>query len=252
MLLIRHKRLGTWLPVGGEIEGGTELSPAGNESPLDAARRELREETGLEGTFTLPDDAVDGAPAGLFAYEEHLAGSKGLHQNFCFIADVDVSEEAPIRPNDEFDDYVFVDAAAVAVLECPVNVRDLTLRALVGGRSALVGTARAWLARFNARDLDGLLALYTDDAIHVSPKLRDWQPETCGEIRGKAALSTWWRESFERRPQLRYEERRVTADGDSVVLEYLRKVPGEPDLVVAELYVVNAKGKIARSHVFHG
>lgn len=244
VLLIRHKRLGTWLPVGGEIDPG--------EDPLSAARRELREETGLEGTFTLSADAVDGAPAGLVAYEEHAAGSKGIHQNFCFVADVDVTDETPIRPNDEFDDYRFVDAADVVALDCPTNVRELVLRALVGGRHALVGMARAWLARFNARDLDGLLALYADDAVHVSPKLRARQPETQGEICGRAALATWWSDAFQRLPQLRYEERRVAADGDSVFLEYLRKVPGEADLVVAELYVVDRSGKIARSHVFHG
>ena len=39
ILLVRHKRLGTWLPVGGELEPG--------ETPLEAARRELAEELGV-------------------------------------------------------------------------------------------------------------------------------------------------------------------------------------------------------------
>ena len=39
VLVIEHRRLKTWLPIGGELEAG--------ETPLEAARRELREETGL-------------------------------------------------------------------------------------------------------------------------------------------------------------------------------------------------------------
>jgi ADP-ribose pyrophosphatase YjhB (NUDIX family) len=43
VLLIDHKKLDKWLPAGGHIEA--------NESPEDAARREVREETGLEIEF---------------------------------------------------------------------------------------------------------------------------------------------------------------------------------------------------------
>jgi 8-oxo-dGTP pyrophosphatase MutT (NUDIX family) len=116
ILLIKHRRLATWLPVGGEIDPG--------ETPLEAARRELLEETGLEGRFPLTP-GVHGTPPGFLGYEEHQAGSKGLHLNFVFIADVD---KATIRPNEEFDEYQWVhDTGGV---DCPPNVRELVVLAL--------------------------------------------------------------------------------------------------------------------------
>lgn len=43
LLLIHHKKLDKWLPVGGHIEE--------NETPDDALRREIREEVGMEVEF---------------------------------------------------------------------------------------------------------------------------------------------------------------------------------------------------------
>ena len=122
VLLIRHKRLGTWLPPGGELELG--------ETPLEAARRELREETGLEGVFPLVSP-IDGTPPGLIGYEEHLAGSKGWHLNFVFVADVSTDH---VTPNDEFGEWRWVTDADAPWDDAPRNVAELARVALAAPR----------------------------------------------------------------------------------------------------------------------
>ena len=124
LLLIHHRRLEKWLPPGGELEP--------DETPAEAAARELREETGLEGTFPVTSEVV-GTPRGLIGYEEHVAGSKGLHLNFVFV--VDVGTDA-VSPNHEFTAHRWVTLEDGPWAEAPENVRQLAVAALAAPRAS--------------------------------------------------------------------------------------------------------------------
>lgn len=116
---------------------------------------------------------------------------------------------------------------------------------------ANLSIARRWLACFEARDADALVALYAADARHTSPKIRALHPQTGGFLVGREALRQWWAEAFVRLPALRYLEQTLTASAERVFMEYLRQVPGEADLPVAEVLDVR-QGQIVASRVYHG
>jgi ketosteroid isomerase-like protein len=110
--------------------------------------------------------------------------------------------------------------------------------------------AIAWFDAFNAQDLERLLSLYHEDALHYSPKLKLRQPETKGLIQGKNTLRAWWKDAFNRLPDLRYEIVRLTPFEDRVFMEYKRYVSGEDELYVGEMLEIK-DGLIAKSAVFH-
>lgn len=66
VLLHQHRKLGKWLPPGGHVEP--------NETPPDAARREVKEETGLEIVFLAKEE--------LFVDEPH---AKSLEKPFLIL-----------------------------------------------------------------------------------------------------------------------------------------------------------------------
>jgi ketosteroid isomerase-like protein len=111
--------------------------------------------------------------------------------------------------------------------------------------------AHAWLAAFNAWDVDALVALYADDATHTSPKIRALHPDTGGKLVGREAMANWWRESNARLPGLRYELIALTANEDRVFVEYLRHAPNQEVMPVAEVFDVR-EGRIVASRVYHG
>ncbi len=111
--------------------------------------------------------------------------------------------------------------------------------------------AHRWFEAFNNHNLEQLISLYDEDAQHFSPKLKITKPETKGYVKGKIALTNWWKEAFEQLPSLNYKVSSLTADTNRVFMEYTRSVEGETDLLVAEVLEIKEE-KIIFSRVYHG
>jgi RimJ/RimL family protein N-acetyltransferase/ketosteroid isomerase-like protein len=162
------------------------------------------------------------------------------------------TQEAHFK-EDTFHNGAFNDTLIYARRKTPTDVDSKDLdpvlsTALSQGNEAI---AHRWFTAFNAHDLEQLLALYADDARHYSPKLKLRRPETLGLVKGKEGLRSWWSDSFERLPSLRYEVQALTADPRRVFMEYIRHVEGEEDLRVGEVLEVE-HCLITASRVFHG
>ncbi|CAN5328605.1 nuclear transport factor 2 family protein [soil metagenome] len=111
--------------------------------------------------------------------------------------------------------------------------------------------ALKWFEAFNTHDLEALLLLYHNEAKHFSPKLKIRKPETNGLVVGKSALRAWWKDAFERLPTLNYQATSLTANENRVFMEYIRKVEGEDNMLIAELLEIE-DGLIVASRVYHG
>jgi ketosteroid isomerase-like protein len=77
-----------------------------------------------------------------------------------------------------------------------------------------------WKEACNSHDLDRILALYREDVIFRSPRVRTVSGEESGILRGKSAVRDYWRRILERRPDLHCAVGHVFAGVDSVALEY--------------------------------
>ena len=114
-----------------------------------------------------------------------------------------------------------------------------------------IAIATKWFEAFNEHDLEKLLGLYHNEAQHYSPKLKIRKPETNGLVTGKAALRVWWQDAFDRLPTLKYIPTTLTANDDRIFMEYIRRVDGEPEMIVAEVLEIK-NGQIIASRVYHG
>lgn len=80
--------------------------------------------------------------------------------------------------------------------------------------------AAEWRDAFNAHDVDRILALYSEDVVFKSPRVRTYSSEQSGVLRGKLAVRDYWGRLFDQRPNLECTVGQVFVGVDSVALEY--------------------------------
>ena len=106
------------------------MSPG--ETPLECAKRELYEETGLQPQFNTMNAYP---PKGLYAYEEHTLPNGDLHMNFCFVAHVpkivSIETKQDIVEYNEWDWFMRADrrwigrVTGLPAAPLPNNVREI-------------------------------------------------------------------------------------------------------------------------------
>ncbi|MBO3083757.1 nuclear transport factor 2 family protein [Cellulomonas fengjieae] len=102
----------------------------------------------------------------------------------------------------------------------------------------------AWVAAWNAHDVEAVLAHFHEDVVFTSPTAARLVPGSDGVVRGKAELRRYWTEGLRLLPGLHFTVERVFAGIDVLVIGYRNQSGGLVDEVLrfADGLVVEGHG----------
>lgn len=103
--------------------------------------------------------------------------------------------------------------------------------------------AREWIAAWNARDLDAVLAHYDDAVVFHSPRVRVVTGRDVDLVRGKAELRAYWSRSLSLAPALRFTLEAVLVGSDALTIVYTNHRAQR----AAETFVFGADGRVTES-----
>ncbi|MCA6123659.1 nuclear transport factor 2 family protein [Bradyrhizobium sp. WSM 1704] len=111
----------------------------------------------------------------------------------------------------------------------------------------LAALGRDWIAAWNSRDLERVLALYAEDAEMTSDRIPALGFGESGTVRGKDALRAYWGTALAKLPGLHFELIELFVSPDSVVVFY-RNERGKR---ICEYLRLDAAGKIRQGSANH-
>jgi ketosteroid isomerase-like protein len=107
--------------------------------------------------------------------------------------------------------------------------------------------AREWAAQWNARDVEAVLAHFSDDVVFRSPLIAKVLGEGHHSVSGLPALRDYWTKALAAAGDIRFEILRVAVGGDALTIHY-RNQRGQE---VAETLVFGENGKANEGIVTH-
>jgi ketosteroid isomerase-like protein len=111
----------------------------------------------------------------------------------------------------------------------------------------LAALGRDWIAAWNSRDLDRILALYADDAEMTSDRIVALGLSAGGTLHGKDKLRMYWRKGLDLLPNLHFELIDLFVSPDSVVVSYRN----ERGMKICEYLRLDAEGRIVQGSANH-
>ena len=122
VLLVHHKKLDLWLPVGGHIES--------NETPDEALHREVKEEVGMDIEILNKSDLPAGgivkkSLAIPFNVNVHSAAD---HEHCCFFYVCKAINPESLKTNDEIKNFGWFSREDLNKSHVPSDVRGMALK----------------------------------------------------------------------------------------------------------------------------
>lgn len=113
--------------------------------------------------------------------------------------------------------------------------------------SDLVALGREWIEAWNARDLDRVLRLYSDDPEMTSDRIPTLGFGASGTVHGKDSLRAYWSKALSLIPNLHFKLIDTYVSPDSIVVLY----ENERGMKICEYLRLDAAGKIKQGSANH-
>ena len=106
---------------------------------------------------------------------------------------------------------------------------------------------KRWVTAFESKDLDRVLAFYTDDVIFHSPLVARLSHDPSGTVRGKEALRAYVKKGFEVFDHIEFSVLDVLRGVDSIAIHY----KGITGTHVVEVLFFDTDGMVRESYVHY-